>query len=127
MTFTGRLLPFAYDSASLRGRAPAFTTMTPRRREASAAGLSTPWAALPTRSRLASRTGKATKMSAQNQTPRIQGDIVEARLRRAKQPRTAIAGPYGHPLHATVVPIPIGAWTASIVFDILALCGVEPD
>jgi uncharacterized membrane protein len=24
------------------------------------------------------------------------------------------------------VTIPIGAWTASIVFDILALCGVEP-
>jgi uncharacterized membrane protein len=66
-------------------------------------------------------------MSAQNQPPRIQGDIVEARLRRAKQPRSAIAGPYGHPLHATVVTIPIGAWTASIVFDILALCGVEPD
>jgi uncharacterized membrane protein len=49
------------------------------------------------------------------------------RQARAKRPRSILAGPYGHPLHATVVTIPIGAWTASIVFDILALCGVEPD
>ncbi|MFF1574184.1 DUF2231 domain-containing protein [Leifsonia sp. NPDC058292] len=50
----------------------------------------------------------------------------EERQARAKRPRTALAGPYGHPLHATVVTVPIGAWTASVVFDILALCGVEP-
>jgi uncharacterized membrane protein len=52
---------------------------------------------------------------------------VEERQARAKRPRSILAGPYGHPLHATVVTIPIGAWTASVVFDILALCGVEPD
>ncbi|WP_238439616.1 DUF2231 domain-containing protein [Microbacterium sp. JZ31] len=40
---------------------------------------------------------------------------------RAKRPRTPLAGPYGHPFHATVITIPIGAWTASIVFDIIAL------
>lgn len=40
---------------------------------------------------------------------------------RAKRPRTPLAGPYGHPFHAMLITIPIGAWTASIVFDILAL------
>lgn len=42
-------------------------------------------------------------------------------LRRAKRPRTVLAGPYGHPFHALLVTIPIGAWTASLVFDILGL------
>lgn len=40
-------------------------------------------------------------------------------LRRAKRPRTVLAGPYGHPFHSLLVTIPIGAWTASLVFDIL--------
>jgi uncharacterized membrane protein len=48
-------------------------------------------------------------------------------LRRAKRPRSIIAGPYGHPFHALTITIPIGAWSSSLVFDILALCGVEPD
>jgi uncharacterized membrane protein len=51
----------------------------------------------------------------------------EARLRAAKRPRTVIAGPYGHPFHATVITIPIGAWTAAIVFDIIGLVGAAPD
>ncbi|MDQ2698756.1 MAG: DUF2231 domain-containing protein [Actinomycetota bacterium] len=42
----------------------------------------------------------------------------EAALRAAKRPRTILAGPYGHPFHALLVTIPIGAWTASLVFDI---------
>jgi uncharacterized membrane protein len=48
-------------------------------------------------------------------------------LRRAKRPRTILAGPYGHPFHAIVITLPIGAWTSSLVFDILALCGVQPE
>lgn len=40
---------------------------------------------------------------------------------RAKHPRTALAGPYGHPFHPSLITIPIGAWTASIVFDVLGL------
>ena len=36
----------------------------------------------------------------------------------AKHPVTALAGPYGHPLHPILVTVPIGAWTASLVFDI---------
>lgn len=52
--------------------------------------------------------------------------VAATRQARAKQPRSIVAGPYGHPLHATVVTIPIGAWTSAVVFDILALFGVEP-
>jgi uncharacterized membrane protein len=37
---------------------------------------------------------------------------------RAKRPVTALAGPYGHPLHPALVAVPIGAWVASVVFDI---------
>jgi len=50
----------------------------------------------------------------------------EQEFRRAKRPRSVIAGPYGHPFHATVVTIPIGAWTAAVVFDIAALLGAAP-
>jgi uncharacterized membrane protein len=40
-------------------------------------------------------------------------------LHRAKRPASpALAGPYGHPLHPVLVPVPIGAWTASLVFDL---------
>jgi uncharacterized membrane protein len=38
---------------------------------------------------------------------------------RGKTPVTPLlAGPYGHPVHPMLIPIPIGAWAASIVFDI---------
>jgi uncharacterized membrane protein len=37
---------------------------------------------------------------------------------RAKTPASAAAGPYGHPFHATVVPVPIGAWIGALVLDI---------
>lgn len=30
----------------------------------------------------------------------------------------AMAGPYGHPFHPILVTVPIGAWVASLVFDI---------
>jgi|SRR6266702_4175537 len=36
----------------------------------------------------------------------------------AKQPVTVLAGTYGHPLHPILVTVPIGAWVASLVFDI---------
>jgi uncharacterized membrane protein len=36
----------------------------------------------------------------------------------AKHPVSLMAGPYGHPFHPILVTIPIGAWTASLVFDI---------
>jgi uncharacterized membrane protein len=42
-------------------------------------------------------------------------------MHRAKHPKTVLAGPYGHPFHPVLVTIPIGAWVASAVFDIIAL------
>jgi len=36
----------------------------------------------------------------------------------AKHPVTVVSGPYGHPFHPILVTIPIGAWVASLVFDI---------
>lgn len=45
---------------------------------------------------------------------------------RAKRPRTVIAGPYGHPFHPILVTIPIGAWTASLVFDLIGLFVDDP-
>src|SRR5437764_12633302 len=38
----------------------------------------------------------------------------------AKDPVSPVAGPYGHPFHPILVTIPIGAWVASVVFDIAA-------
>ena len=41
-----------------------------------------------------------------------------AALAEAKRPRTALAGPYGHPLHPALVAIPLGTWIASFAFDL---------
>lgn len=42
-------------------------------------------------------------------------------LQHAKQPVSPmLAGPYGHPIHPMLVTVPIGAWIASLVFDIAA-------
>ena len=30
----------------------------------------------------------------------------------------ALAGPYGHPFHPILVTVPIGAWVASLIFDL---------
>jgi uncharacterized membrane protein len=49
------------------------------------------------------------------------------RLARAKRPRAAIAGPYGHPFHPVLVTIPIGAWVASFIFDIIALASSDDE
>jgi uncharacterized membrane protein len=39
-------------------------------------------------------------------------------MRRAKRPVTIFAGPYGHPVHPILVTVPIGAWLASLIFDV---------
>lgn len=41
-------------------------------------------------------------------------------VQRAKRPRTTLAGPYGHPFHPILVTVPIGAWVASLIFDLAA-------
>lgn len=43
---------------------------------------------------------------------------MKVRPRNAKTPITVLAGPYGHPFHPILVTVPIGAWVASLVFDI---------
>lgn len=40
--------------------------------------------------------------------------------RQAKRPVTVAAGPYGHPFHPILVTVPIGAWIASLVFDVVS-------
>ena len=45
----------------------------------------------------------------------------------AKQPKTPLAGPYGHPFHPVLVTVPIGAWVAALVFDIVALASNEEE
>lgn len=42
---------------------------------------------------------------------------------RAKEPRSVLAGPYGHPFHPVMVTVPIGAWVSSVVLDVVALAG----
>jgi uncharacterized membrane protein len=48
-------------------------------------------------------------------------------LEQAKQPVTALAGPYGHPLHPALVAVPIGAWIASFVFDVGSYVVDDPE
>ncbi|MFS0867029.1 DUF2231 domain-containing protein [Microbacterium sp. 179-B 1A2 NHS] len=48
-------------------------------------------------------------------------------VRRAKHPIAPIAGPYGHPFHPIAVTIPIGAWGASLVFDIIGFIADDPE
>ena len=48
-------------------------------------------------------------------------------LRRAKRPRSPLAGPYGHPFHATAITIPIGAWSAALVFDLISFFVDDPE
>ncbi len=47
-------------------------------------------------------------------------------LHDAKRPLTKLAGPYGHPLHPMLIPIPIGAWVLSLVFDVVSRVGPDP-
>ncbi|HEV7192492.1 MAG TPA: DUF2231 domain-containing protein [Jatrophihabitantaceae bacterium] len=47
-------------------------------------------------------------------------------LRDGIHPRSRLAGPYGHPTHPALVTIPIGAWTASLIFDIASHIAGNP-
>ncbi|HVL98723.1 MAG TPA: DUF2231 domain-containing protein [Egibacteraceae bacterium] len=44
----------------------------------------------------------------------------------AKRPVTVAAGPYGHPFHPIFVTVPIGAWVASLVFDLASFWAEDP-
>jgi uncharacterized membrane protein len=56
-------------------------------------------------------------MSTTPTSPAGTGDFVAGR---AKRPLTPLAGPYGHPFHPIAVTIPIGAFTLSLVFDLVS-------
>lgn len=45
---------------------------------------------------------------------------------RGKRPRTVLQGWYGHPFHPVLITVPIGAWIASLVFDVLAIFADDP-
>lgn len=48
-------------------------------------------------------------------------------VQEAKRPLTRIAGPYGHPFHPILVTVPIGAWVASLGFDLASRVSDEPE
>ena len=39
----------------------------------------------------------------------------------AHRPALAISGPYGRPVHALLVTVPIGAWVCAVAFDVASL------
>ncbi len=47
--------------------------------------------------------------------------------RRTKRPLTIAAGPYGHPFHPILVTVPIGAWVASLIFDLASYWAGESE
>jgi uncharacterized membrane protein len=47
-------------------------------------------------------------------------------LQQAKRPVSVLAGRYGHPLHPALVAVPIGAWVASLVFDVASHLADSP-
>jgi uncharacterized membrane protein len=53
---------------------------------------------------------------------------VEELSQSAKRPVSAVlSGPYGHPFHPILVTVPIGAWIASLVFDVASYVEDRPD
>lgn len=73
-------------------------------------------------------TGRQAKTPADSPAVSIDESPAEyAGRARAKRPRNILAGPYGHPLHAVIITLPIGSWTASIVFDIIAFFVEDPN
>lgn len=47
-------------------------------------------------------------------------------MEQAKRPVTGLAGRYGHPVHPALVAVPIGAWVASLVFDLASHLASDP-
>jgi uncharacterized membrane protein len=64
-------------------------------------------------------TGRENKASLLFRNGGIQEAPVSIEQPDAKHPVSPLlAGPYGHPIHPMLVTVPIGAWLASLVFDI---------
>lgn len=45
----------------------------------------------------------------------------------SKRPVNRLAGPYGHPFHPILVTVPIGAWVASFIFDLVSFRASEAE
>jgi uncharacterized membrane protein len=60
-------------------------------------------------------------------TPQEVPAAASEKLRQAKRPVMLLAGPYGHPLHPILVTVPIGAWTASLCFDVASRLSTAAD
>lgn len=45
----------------------------------------------------------------------------------SKRPRSVLQGAYGHPIHPILVTVPIGAWIASLVFDLVSRTADNPE
>lgn len=56
-----------------------------------------------------------------------QPGTTDSQLNQAKRPIMLLAGPYGHPFHPILVPVPIGAWIASFGFDLGSRVADEAD
>jgi len=52
--------------------------------------------------------------------------VGEGHAQSKKPVSAALAGPYGHPFHPILVTVPIGAWVASLVFDLASRFVGEP-
>lgn len=52
--------------------------------------------------------------------------VGEGHAQSKKPVSAALAGPYGHPFHPILVTVPIGAWVASLVFDLASRFVDEP-
>ena len=59
-----------------------------------------------------------------NDRPRAAADSTDAPP--GKRPLTILAGPYGHPLHPVLVTVPIGAWVAGLIFDLVSRFADDP-
>ncbi|MEX0768738.1 MAG: DUF2231 domain-containing protein [Microthrixaceae bacterium] len=57
----------------------------------------------------------------EDQQPVGATDQPERSMRAAHRPAMAAAGPYGHPIHPMLVTIPIGAFVATLAFDIASV------
>ena len=53
--------------------------------------------------------------------------MTETALRHAKRPATPLAGPYGHPFHPIAVMVPVGAWIAAVLFDVVSFLAEDGD
>ena len=68
--------------------------------------------------------GSETEKSSESEDPspdQASADQAERSMRAAHRPGSAVSGPYGRPVHPMLVTIPIGAFVATLAFDIASV------